>query len=68
MRAAENIGLNGKGKDGGAGFCELAGREKGELLLAALVKLVPVQVKTEANVTANGLGLRDSIIERHCKT
>lgn len=51
LAAAEAIGVDGKGKNGGQGFCEKVGREKAEALLAALVKLLP-PTKDEAAVAA----------------
>ena len=56
LAAAMNIGFDGKGKNGGAGFSERVGRKNPEALLAALTKLLPkddVEIPTVNVQTVN---------------
>ena len=50
VAAAEELGADGKGKDGGRGFVKSVGLTKAEALLAALVKQLP---PAKEDVTAN---------------
>ena len=53
LEAAMNIGLDGQGKNGGAGFSESVGRRNPEALLAALTKLLPKNDEDIASTTNN---------------